>query len=169
MAVLPVSCDEKTPETVEGRNTLEPVLQGEFAKLTQFEVHPVPPEVLVAKTGQKTWGCDEALPHDLLVWLKQACGCDAVLFCKLTAFRGYSPMLVGWSLRLVDIQTGSTIWAVEDVFDSTVPSVRAGAHQYFAQTQGSWVWTTDDWLIQNSPRCFGQYAAAQVLTTLPGF
>jgi hypothetical protein len=167
VAVLPVSCDEQIAESAEGRNALEPVLLGELTKLHKFEVTPISCIVLRNKTGQGHWSCEEALPPDLFSWLSQSQSCDAVLFCKLTSFRGNAPLAIGWRMRLVDIRTGSTLWATDEVFDAGLPSVRAGVHHYQAVALQTYRPQPDDWLIENSPRQFGQYTAAQLLATLP--
>ncbi|HZR17590.1 MAG TPA: hypothetical protein VFE51_09710 [Verrucomicrobiae bacterium] len=168
VAVLPVSCDEETPQGVEGRNALEPVLLGELDKIHKFEVRPISSAILRKQTGRGHWGCEEALPPDFLSWLKQNQSCDAVLFCKLTFFRGNPPLAVGWRMRLVDIRTASTLWATDEIFDAGLPSVRAGVYHYQAVALQTCQSQRDDWLIENSPRQFGQYTAAQLLATLPG-
>ena len=38
VAMLPVSCDQSTPEMVEGREALEPVLRDELQKTRRFEI-----------------------------------------------------------------------------------------------------------------------------------
>lgn len=168
VALLPIACDPSAPETVEARAALDSVIRLELGKLHKFEVNPITAEALETKTGQVGWSCEEALPADLLPWLSQTCGCDAVLFCKVTAFHGYAPLAVGWRMRLVDLRTASTIWAADDVFDCSVPAVQAGARQYAAAARQNSPAGPDEWIIDNSPRQFSQYAAAQLLATLPG-
>jgi hypothetical protein len=168
VALMPMSCDEKEPELIEGKVALEPVLRTELAKAHRFEIIAVSPTVLRARTGQTVWACEQALPQEMFTWLSETCGCDAVLFSQLTVFRGYAPLAVGWRMRLVDLRTHSTVWATDEIFDAGLPAVRSGAYQYrFTGLQGG-TGANDTWLIENSPRQFGQYAAAQLLATLPG-
>jgi hypothetical protein len=168
VAVLPMACDERTTEMVDARDALEPIMRVELAKLRRFELVSISTEKLQARTGQASLSCEDALPHDLFSWAGESCGCDAVLFCRLTTFRGYAPLAVGWRLRLVDVRTHATLWAGDEVFDAGQPAVQAGARRFqLAELPRSGT-RPDEWAIRNSPRQFGQYAAAQLLATLPG-
>ena len=167
VAILPMACEPDDAEMMVGRDALEPVLRGELAKLRRFELLPVSRETLQARFGHAAWDCEEALPRDLFAWLGESRGCDAVLFCRLTTFRGYAPLAVGWRLRLVDARTATTLWAGDEVFDAAEPAVQAGARHYQLAELRDGLRCPDPWVIQNSPRQFGRYAAAQLLATLP--
>jgi hypothetical protein len=164
-----MACDEDTGEMLEGREALEPIMRVELAKLRRFEIIPVSPELLRIRTGQAAWSCEDALPPDLFSWLGDARGCDAALFCRLTVFRGYAPLAVGWRMRLVDVRTHATLWAGDEVFDAGNPGVQAGARRFQLAGRLKSAPSVDEWVIQNSPRQFGQFAAAQLLATLPGW
>jgi hypothetical protein len=167
--MLPMACDPSSPEMVEGREALEPILRDELAKTHRFELTRIASEALRARTGKSEWSCEEALPQDLLSWLNETHGCDAVLFSRLTVFRGYAPLAVGWRIRLVDTRTRATVWAGDEIFDADLPAVRAGARHYQLTIRESCSRTPDEWVIENSPRQFGQYAAARLVATLPGW
>jgi hypothetical protein len=168
IALLPMACEQNLQEMVEARDALEPIVSTELAKLHRFEITPISSEALEAKTGQTAWSCEEALPADLFAWLNDVRGCDAVLFCRLTVFRGYAPLAVGWRMRLVDLRTRATLWACDEVFDASQPSVQAGARRFQLAGKPAHTATPDAWVIQNSPRQFGEFAAAQLVGTLPG-
>jgi hypothetical protein len=165
VALLPMACDENTPGMTEGREALEPILRDELTKTRKFELTTVSPEILRTRTGQGAWSCEEALPSDLFSWLGESCGCDAVLFARLTVFHGYTPLAIGWRMRLVDVHTRATLWASDEILDAGQPAVRAGARQYQAQKCSP---AADEWTMANCPRQFGQYAAARSLASLPG-
>lgn len=168
VALLPMACDRDNAEMLVGRDALEPILRAELAKLRRFELAPVSAQKLQARFGYAGWDCEDALPQGLFSWLSGECGCDAVLFARLTTFRAYAPLAVGWRLRLVDVRTSATLWEGDEVFDGAEPAVQAGARHYqLAQLQDG-LHCPDPWVIGNSPRQFGQYAAAQLLATLPG-
>ena len=167
VAVLPLACDEPQADLPEGCESLNPVLLAELAKLKKFEIVTVNREQLRSRTGRSTWTGAEVLPNDLFDSLQRTHGCDAVLFSQLTVFRAYAPLAVGWRFKLVDTRTRQVVWAADEVFDAGHPTVLNGArHFQFALNRNSP--PSDDWGIRNSPRQFGQYAAAQLLTTLPG-
>lgn len=168
VALLPIACEEIQTEAVEGRDSLEPIVLAELMKTQKFEVVRVSQELLRSKTGRARWSSEDALPAELLDWVCQSSGCDGVFFCKLTAFRGYAPLAVGWRMRLVDAHTRTTVWAGDEVFDGGDPRVQSAARQYQRSAGQKASGCGDSWSMENSPRQFGQYAAAQMLGTLPG-
>jgi len=107
------------------------------------------------------------LPPDFFDSLREVYACDAVLFCQLTVFRAYKPLAVGWRLRLVDARTRQTLWEADELFDAGQQAVLNGAMHYQRAELRNQVPGEGGWLIQNSPRQFSQYAAAQVVETLP--
>jgi len=167
VAVLPLLVSGDSSTLLEGRETLEPVLQAELAKTGKFEVFYAGPEFVRSRTGRSSWGGEDALPPEFFVRLHESSGCDAVLFCQLTAFRSYSPLAVGWRLRLVDARTRETLWAADEVFDAGQRQVQAGARRYQLAQLRTTTEDLDEWSVLTSPRQFGQYAAAQLVATLP--
>ncbi|HWI58353.1 MAG TPA: hypothetical protein VNZ22_14090 [Bacillota bacterium] len=167
VALLPLVTDTGSVDLVEGRAALEPILRTELVKTKRFEIFPLSPECLRTRTGQVSWSGEEPLPPEFFAWLRETTGCDAVLFCRLTTFRAYAPLAVGWRLRLVDLHTRTTLWAADEVFDAGRPSVQAGARHYQQAEAHPSIACPDEWSINHSPRQFGQYTAAQLLATLP--
>lgn len=166
VAVLPLTSDAD-PNTDHGREALQPVLLSEIAKTTAFEMVAVDPEQLRAITGRATWNVQDVLPSDFLTRLHAATGCDAVLFCRLTHFRSYPPMAVGWDLKLVDINSRALLWAVDQVLDSGQPAVARAAREYYDQAIHVPPPKGDPSSVLQSPRLFGQYAAAMAVETIP--
>lgn len=165
VAVLPLACDESKSDLLQGCEALTPVLLGELNKTKKFEVVPVNAGKLRKSSGKSGWTGTEVLPADFFESLRRTYGCDAVLFSQLTVFRAYAPLAVGWRFKLVDARTKQTLWCADEVFDAGLTSVSRGSSHYhlhwFADSQ------PDDWLQKNSPRQFGQYAAAKLFATLP--
>jgi hypothetical protein len=168
VVVLPIACDPGAGDLASGCDALDPILHAELLKTKRFEVVAASPAVMQEHTGSATWTGTEALPPHLLDSLREIYGCDAVLFSELTVFRAYAPLAVGWRLKLVDVRTGNTLWAVDEVFDAGHPAVRTGARQYAQDRHAGADCASGEWLAENSPRQFGQYSAARVLATLPG-
>lgn len=165
VAVLPLACEELRADLPGGCEALNPVLLAELAKLKKFEVVAVNRENLRSRTGRASWTGTEVLPGELFESLQRTYGCDAVLFCQLTVFQAYAPLAVGWRFKMVDIRTHQILWAADEVFDAGQQSVLNAAHHY--QLANFKSRETDGWSIRNSPRQFGQYAAARLLATLP--
>lgn len=167
VVVLPLVCDENNSILTEGRAELEPVLMDELIKTKRFEVVPSDSDFLKNRTTRAEWGSEDILPPEFFTLLRDNSGCDAVLFSRLTVFRAYPPLAVGWRIRLVDAQTRRTIWAADEVFDGGQPAVENGARRHQLNEERVPGGAPDEWFIQNSPSKFGQYTAARLLATLP--
>ncbi len=165
VAVLPVAADERFSTLIDGREALEPVLISELLKTRKFEVVRISPEASRVTTGRTGWTGEEALPEDFFPALQASSGCDAVLFCQLTTFRGYAPLAVGWRMKLVDVRSRQILWAGDEVFDAGQAAVLNGARRYQSEQLHSL--DNGDWVMENSPRYFGQYTLAKLLDTLP--
>ncbi|MFO1475818.1 MAG: hypothetical protein U1F98_04100 [Verrucomicrobiota bacterium] len=129
VAMLPLACEDKRIDLVDGCESLSTVLQSELIKTKKFEIVTVSRDLLRDRTGRPTWTGAEMLPPELFESLRQLYGCDAILFCQLTTFRPYAPLAVGWRLRLVDARTRQTLWATDEVFDAGARSVISWRHR----------------------------------------
>ena len=167
VAVLPLACEDRRADLADGCETLNPILDLALIKTRKFEIVPTDPKILRDRTGRSGWTGAEVLPPDFFDSLREVYACDAVLFCQLTVFRAYKPLAVGWRLRLVDARTRQTLWEADELFDAGQQAVLNGAMHYQRAELRNQVPGGGGWLMQNSPRQFSQYAAAQVLETLP--
>jgi hypothetical protein len=166
VALLPIACDEPGSMLVDSCETLRPGLLEELIRTQKFEVVSVSPEILRRHAGRSDWTGAEILPTDFLGMLHREYGCDAVFFCQLTTFRAYSPLTIGWRMKMVDVHTRQIIWAADEVFDA---KAAAGVGSWLIQ-QGRQLITpefSDEWAVLNSPSRFGRYSAARLLATLP--
>jgi hypothetical protein len=167
VVVLPLVCDERDMNLDQGRAKLEPVLLSELVKTKKFEVVASDEAILKDRTARVDWTGEDVLPPEFFSVLRESSGCDAVLFSRLTVFRPYPPLAVGWRIRLVDAQTGKTIWAADEVFDGGEVAVENGARLHQLTRERSPGGAPSEWFVQNSPAKFGQYAAARLFATLP--
>jgi len=165
--VLLLPLANQTPATADSATSeqLQPVLAAELRKCKVFEVATCTLRDLKAWTGRETWSAADELPVDLLEKLKAHTGCDGILFSELTHYHGYPPLAVGFILRLVECRTGKTVWSIDETLDASSAPVAAGAQAY-GRAELRQAGETD-WLMQNSPRHFGQYSAWLLLSTLP--
>ena len=163
--VLPVTSDSSYEQT-ESTGLLYDILVEELSKSKKFEVIRVTPAELKAHTGKSAWQAEDALPASLLDSLGKDFACNGVIFAHLTAYQSQAPLAIGWRLKLVDARDGTILWAVDEVFDAGRPDVVAGVKIFDRREQKS---DTDDdhWLTLHSPRRFGRYSAASVLSLLP--
>ena len=167
VVVLPLVCDENNAQLTEGTTTLQPVVVSELMKTKKFEVVSADAAFLKNRTSRAQWSGEEVLPPDLFAILRENSACDAVLFSRLTVFRAYPPLAVGWRLRLVDAVTGKTLWAADEVFNGGEVAVSDGARRHQLTEERNPYGAPDEWFIQNSPSKFGEYTAARLFATLP--
>jgi hypothetical protein len=167
VAVLPLQADLKSPELGAGRQALESVLQEELIKAGAFELTFITPAQLEQWTGKSRWNAEDKLAPDFFDRLRGQANCDAVLFCRLTAFRPYKPLQVGWNFKLVDSMEFNICWAVDEMFDAGEPPVARAAQRYHQSNFSQERAAQDPEIIEISPRRFGQYSLSEVIATLP--
>lgn len=185
VVILPLAHEDSQAELSGGCEMLYPVLQSELVKTKRFEVIPASPETIQGLTGQSSWTGTEILPADFFGSMQRVYGCDAVLFCELSAFHAYPPLMIGWRMKLVDVSTQRIIWAADVIYDASDPVVTKNAEDFEKQQEGvekpvslikrllTWFdrraepVTDQPWTILNSPRYFGQFTAEKLLQTLP--
>jgi hypothetical protein len=183
--LLPLAYEDSQAELSSGCEMLYPVLQAELIKTKRFEVVTASPQTIQGLTGQAGWTGGEVLPVDFFSSLQRVYGCDAVLFCELTSFRAYPPLMIGWRMKLVEVSTQKILWSADVVYDASDSAVTKSAQEFQKQQEGIerpktffrrvWTWldrraepvTDDPWTVLNSPRYFGQFSAAKLLQTLP--
>ncbi|WCJ58174.1 hypothetical protein NXS98_10600 [Fontisphaera persica] len=167
VAVLPLVSEVAGAAGQFARDTLEPEIRAELTQMGRFElVYPTPSQ-LRQWTGKTSWSAEEALPRDFLATLRQQTGCDAVLFCRLTAYRPYPPLTMGWNLKLVEAVKGEIVWAADEVFDAGNPAVANSARLYYQKKTKDQPPLNDSHSILNSPRHFGRYAFHALVQTIP--
>ena len=168
VALLPIPRSRVDANQAAGADSLEPLFLLELNKRHAFEVIPVSPDRLRAFTGGGAWGEDERLPADFFERLREATGCDAVIFISLTAFHAYPPLQIGWKARLVDCQQRTTWWAVDEVFDAGSDAVAAAAMAFAKSELNPPDSAVDEAAVLRSPGRFGRYTACAIVNTLPG-
>lgn len=169
VAVLPLSVmNEDDGDMTFGRDTLMPVLVGELNRARAFEVVTISVDDLRLISGKGVWSAEEKLPLEFFERIKEKFGADAVLFSRLTMYRAYEPLAIGWRIKLIDADEPHILWAVDEVFDARDPSVAAAAMKYAQHTPDTSSSLSDSRSVLQSPRRFGRYTASAVVQTMPG-
>src|SRR5262249_26051439 len=117
--------------------------------------------------GRSTWTAEEKLPADFFHKLRSAVDVDAVLVGRLTQYRAYEPLAIGWRLKLIDADGARIVWATDEVFDAQRTDVANAARRYAKAHPASVTPVGDSRRILVSPRRFAQYTANEVVKTLP--
>ena len=156
-----------SPESDAGQETLDPVLHAELARCKKFELVFVSTGQLQEWTGRARWKAEEKLPLAFFQKLREELGCDAVLFCRLSHYRPYAPLQIGWNLKLVDSEEPRIWWSVDELFDAGEPATARAAQRFYRKTSAEDGASSDAATVLASPRRFGQFAIHAVLATLP--
>lgn len=150
------------------RRGLVDAVHAELLRSGFAEIVLLPAHRLQKLTGRPSWSPEQPLPPDFLQKVREASGADAVLFAELTTFRPYTPAVVGWRFRLVDLCSGCTWWAADEVFDTADPVVIRAVRR---STRTGW-WTAGQedacWRSVRAPRELARLTVSWLLATLPG-
>lgn len=181
IAMLPLTSTYDTHTAKGGRETLQPVLYGELSKSRLFEIVQVTEEQLKDWTGKRQWSAEDELPADFIVKIRTKTACDGILFNKLSYYRPYPPIAVGWRLLLVDSNDGQIIWSLDEIFDAGEPRIANSVRQFALANERTNAELTKqvgtrygsafnsrvtglEWI--NSPRHFARYTASAAIETL---
>ena len=169
VAILPMAYNENQPNTVSGRDLLEPILRTELAKAQRFECISVSAEFVKKWTHKEKWSSTEMLPGDMIQILKTEIGCDAVLFAELTQYRPYPPLVIGWNMKLVSVSTQEILWAVDETFDAGELAVANAARRFEMQREQPNPVLAESRQVLISPRRFGQFTTETLVATVPEY
>jgi hypothetical protein len=98
--------------------------------------------------------------------MRQAFQCDGVLLGEMHDFRPHPRMQLGLSLRLVDMNRGRVLWAVDRVWDTTDKAVEKRIKDYFTDKMSE-RYAPMDWRIAMiSPKMFEKFIAYELAEDL---
>jgi hypothetical protein len=163
VAVLPLVAPAGDADAQASVSSLEQLLHAELTRTRRFELRTVSAAQLRHWAGRSVVTTDGELPVELLPRLRRELGCDAVLFTRVTVFRAYPPLAVGWQMRLVDVHSPyTTLWAADEVFEADRDDLAA------SRSDRPWAWgTRRPEAAILSPRQFSRRALEAILETLP--
>ncbi len=141
---------------------------NEFVRSGRAELTLLDGDRMQRLVGERGVSATAPLPADFLARLREGTAADAVLFVEVTAFRAYPPLTLGIRGRLVTTDSQESLWACDELFDATVPSVRNAARRHAARPapQPGAPGDLSHTILQNPDR-FAAYVAASLLSTLP--
>jgi hypothetical protein len=84
------------------------------------------------------WKTVEVKPDSLytleqLMAARKLLGSDAILMGTVTSYSPYPRMTMGLRLKLIDLRTGQTVWAIEQIWDTADKATEARLKKYFDQ------------------------------------
>lgn len=164
VAVLPLA--SRVNGAAAGAELMSPWVLTELQKRQLFDLVPVSRADLRAWTGREQWSPSDELPARFLTAIRSGTGCDAVLLGEVTRFSAYPPLAVGLKLCLVSSLSGDIAWFVDESYDAGSGPVAGAARNYGAR-ELRLPRASRDTMLQ-SPRKFGQFAAAEAVRSAPG-
>lgn len=165
VALLPIVSDPNQGIS-DSLDSIKQSITSELLKAKKYEIIAMTGDDLreIAGVGQLT--SLDVWPDKLRKNLQEKL-IDGVMIVEITSLKGYAPIAIGLKARLVNLADGKTYWACDEVFDSAVPEMYAGAKKFETgmlmtvgklKSQGS---------IDLSPTQFAKYAAFTMFETLP--
>lgn len=146
---------------------IDQAISAELTRTGRFETVVVTREDLQRLAGTPAVNSADSLPVDLLQKLAKATGADAVLFSDITNYSPYPPLLFGYRTKLARLPDGQILWAADNVFDASEPTV-ANSARHTALKLGSDRGPGDlSHTILQNPARFAAFVAAETFATLP--
>lgn len=154
--------------TEESLAALDSVLVSELNRLARAEIVPVGREQLARLVGARQVDSTGVLPHNLFEQIQRSTEADAVLLVDVTALSPYPPLKVGLRAKLFAFGSADLLWAFDEVFDATLPSVQNAARRHFLEGSDYLLMTADrSPAVLQSPSRFAAYAARTMFRSLP--
>ncbi|MFT3783352.1 MAG: hypothetical protein QM790_15180 [Nibricoccus sp.] len=156
--------------TEETLNSFDTVCQTELSRTGKFEVVPLSRQALAEITGMRQLSSVEKLPATLqkkVFALQNPYGADAVLFIDVTSYSPYTPLLVGFRVKLARVTDGEVVWAADNVFSAADQSVANSARHHAASLGTDRGRTDFNHTVLQNPERFAAYVAAATFQQLP--
>ncbi len=128
--------------------------------------------VLVGDAGMREIGTQD-VPHrtgryrlEPVLELAFRYGADAILFGSITAFRAYTPQVLGVRAELVSASTGLVVWSVDAHFDLSDENARRALEAHFGD-RASRVARAPSWeTAQTSPAAIASLVCSRAASTI---
>ncbi|MCF7668394.1 MAG: hypothetical protein K9N48_01295 [Verrucomicrobia bacterium] len=167
VAVLPLTTWSDSAIATSGKEAMSPILRAELVQVPTFEFIFITEDKLFELTGKRIWMAEERLPQDFFTGLENETGCDAVMFCHLTQYHPYKPIIIGWRMKLIDSESLRHWWAIDEAFDAGEAAVMNSARRFYYSDMQVGSPLPNSMAILDSPRRFGTYTLDAVFDTMP--
>ena len=107
--------------------------------------------------------------NEQLADIRETLGTDALVFGAINRYSSYPFFLIGVHLKMVDLQEGRIVWALEEVWDSTDKSTEQRMRQFFEDQMRTGYQPMNWQVLETSPRYFNKFVAYEITQTLPKF
>ena len=146
---------------------VDDVINQELAQARLFETVRLSTQSCKSYFGKERINSSDSLPDNFLEVLKSQTQANGVLFIDILGFKSYRPLSISLRAKLVDLNSGDFMWAVDETIDSSHASVIAASRLYENTHHVRALSAKTSSSVLQSPRSFTKFSAHKIFTTLP--
>jgi hypothetical protein len=102
-----------------------------------------------------------------LLELRKRLGADGILIGRIAEYKSYPHLMTSMNLKLIDLSSGSMVWGLEQIWDSTDQSVERRMKMYYRDQIRNGFEPLGWQVLVTSPRMFHQFVADEIAQTFP--
>ena len=164
VVVMPCSYEGNAPNILEFADDL---VNQELAQARLFETVRLSTHDCKRLFGKERLSSADSLPDNFFELLKSETQANGVLFVDIQNFQPYRPLSLGVRAKLVDLNSGDFMWAVDETIDSAHASVIASAQIYQHRNHVRALSQKTSGSVLQSPRNFTKFVAHMLFSSLP--
>ena len=143
------------------------VLNQELAQARLFETVRLSTQSCKSYFGKERINSSDSLPDNFLEILKAQTQANGVLFVDVLGFQSYRPLSISLRAKLVDLNSGDFMWAIDETIDSSRASVIAASRIYENTHHVRALSAKTSSSVLQSPRTFTKFSAHKIFSSLP--
>jgi hypothetical protein len=117
-------------------------------------------------TDNSAFGVPSTFTLEQLSAIHETLRCDALLIGTVTEYRPYPRTAIGLRIKLVDLQNGQLLWALEQVWDAADKTTERGIKEYYQSQMRSGFAPIGEQLVAVSSLEFIKFVAYEIGETL---
>lgn len=143
------------------------ISEGFFKEMQQRQLFTIT-FVKLADPVYKTLQLDVQGMYTLeqLAQVHKSLGCDAILLGTVNGYQPFPHMSMGLQLRLVDLETGQLIWAMDEAWDAADQSTKKRIKEFYKTQSDSGSKDIGEQIVTLSPLMFVKFIAHEVTSTM---
>ena len=143
------------------------IINQELAQARLFETVRFSTQSCKAFFGKERINSSDSLPDNFLDTLRSQTQANGVLFIDILSFKSYRPLSLSIRAKLVDLNSGDFMWAVDETIDSGHASVIAASKLYENMHHVRALSAKTSSSVLQSPRSFTKFVGHTLFKSLP--
>ena len=164
VVIMPCSYAGKSGKVLE---FADEIIFQELGQSRLFEIVQLSTKECKRLLGKERISSSESLPDNFFSLIKGETQANGVLFIDIQSFNPYRPLSLGIRAKLVDLNSGDFMWAVDETMDAAHASVIASAQLYQSGLHVHALSPKTSGSVLQSPRNFTKFVAHTLFTSLP--